>query len=141
LFFEETLKELKIDVDEKLPAWEKLMRIFNFLYLFPNARIERRFESDHLFAPVRSDLTTRAGLGDCRGRLFFSEITNSDIIFKRKGIARLVKKKGKILIGWERRPCSYEPCDLKDILRMPYWNFRWLSNGKKVSRNFKLKRR
>lgn len=130
-FLKRTKTQLKLDVDKTTPAWRRLATILNFLHLFPDAKIERKGEAYHLYAPTPSSWALRAALGDCRGRLLFSEITDSDIIFKWKGVIKFKKVKGRIRPTWVQKPQAYEPCDIHDILKQPYWNFKYIAKKKR----------
>lgn len=124
-FLKETYRQVKLDIDGDIPEWEKLRHIFNFLYLFPDAKITRSSSGDgyHLFANVRlcpnTNLRLRMALGDCSGRIMFSERRGGDIIFKRKGIFRVKKAKEKIIFETIRHFTPDEEITLRDVLALP----------------------
>lgn len=129
-FLLETTRTLKLDLDsEPYPEWHRLKAMFNFLCLFPSARIERsRIKNAyHLFADgVTSDIDIQRFLGDCAGRIYMAEKRKqlsgvpSDIIFEWKGLFEYVQTRKGLIKKWIKKPVAYETCTLKDVLNMPF---------------------
>jgi hypothetical protein len=127
-FLKKTEGKLKIDVDGTFPQWFILSRIFNFLHLFPNAKIARSSSRTgyHLFAEVPSTIHMRRTLRDDLGRIFMTEKrqqmigAGGDIIYREKGTFNVLKTKRGLIFKWNKRPRGDEPCDLRDVLRLPF---------------------
>jgi len=101
----------------------------NFINLFPHARIERHPQKNayHLFADgVTSSLHLRMMFNECAGRIYMSQKRleligePGDIIFEWKGVFEYVETKNGLLKRWIKKPTSYEPCSLRDVLVLPF---------------------
>ena len=148
---EETLNELKIDVDVgNFPEWWRLMRILNFCSLFPDAEIYQTASGGYHLktASVRSNSDLRKALGDCKGREYCANKrlemigTDSDIIFwTGKGKFQYKKVKDKLIVTWTRKRVPDRKITLRDVLALPFWSqidthhrisrIKWLKHKKK----------
>lgn len=123
-----TEETLKLDVDGTFPQWFILMRIFNFLHLLPCAKLTRSssLRGYHLFASTPSSLHMRRTLRDDLGRIYMTEKrkemigVGGDIIYRRKGVFQITHNNGSLIVRWTRPLKGDEPCNLRDILRLPF---------------------
>lgn len=120
----ETENVLKLDVDWSIGMFRVYMRVFNFLYCFPDAKItlSSSGEGYHLFAPVKSSLEVRRGLGDCKGRIYLSEMRGGDIIYRWKATFKVEKVDGGEKVKWVRKPRGDRVVKLRWILFEPFWS-------------------
>jgi hypothetical protein len=126
----ETSKQLKFDYDASNPEWFILTHLLNLHYYFPDAEIKRSSSGRgyHVFVNMPSSLDIRRFHREDKGRIWCTELRarllqvteNHDIIYKRKGVFRIVESKGKLIVKWVKPPKTSEPIDLHDVLRLPF---------------------
>jgi len=152
---EETLNELKIDIDiGNFPEWWRLIRILNFLSFFSDAEVYQSSSGGyHLKTSLtRSSSRLRRALGDCKGREYcankrFEMIgADSDIIFwSGKAKFRYRKVKDKIVVSWTRKRVLDRRITLRDVLALPFWSqidtHHRISRAKWLKRQNGLKKR
>lgn len=117
-----TEQKLKHDSDSHLSEVYRLRTCLNFLHYFPEAAVEQSPSSigRHFQANTPSNLQTRRALGDCRGRLAWSEARGGDVIFKKKGAFQMRKINGERRLVWVKKPEGYTPVDPQALLALPF---------------------
>lgn len=116
------------------PSQLKLLSAYFYLKnRFPNEKIEfslspsRRgyhFRLPNLTLPYEEDMELRRVLGDCEGRLLFSE-TRHELGGDHEILFHMKKIKGK---GWVEEIML----DEKNLLSLPFWNLWSRSKNEKI---------
>jgi hypothetical protein len=122
-FLLETMKQAKLDVDNYLPEYRKLMLYFNAKQVGID-RVEEKGDGYHIYLKPPSTIHLRRALGDDRKRIHASEIRSSlglppcDILFSWKITFRAVRGRRSI----HTKPVRYEPVSEETVLALPFWS-------------------